>query len=383
MVIMGNIVEIAFASALTLGRSFTALSTTLGRPYSVDGRTLLTERAELASWRRLTSDASVGGASRLMRAGDGWVSLTLARPDDISSLPALFHQESTGFADDPWPNVRHLVQSRSAAEIVARATLLGLSSAQPQERSAHEADSTPFRRRSFGTSSLTKRPIVVDLSALWAGPVCANLLGRAGFQVVKVESVNRLDGARIGPANFYNLLNAGHDSVTLDFGDRADRAILRALCAKADVVVTASRQRALDELGLDPASMMRENPISAWVAISAFGPDEPDRIGFGDDAAVAGGLVATEPDGSLAYVGDAIADPLTGLTAAAAVLQSFVNRERTLIQIDLASVAAAATVEQPEQPEQRCIAFPRARPVTGQARPAGADNDTWVRRSAG
>ena len=39
-------------------------------------------------------------------------------------------------------------------------------------------------------------PLVVDLSALWAGPLCAHLLGLAGARVVKVESLGRPDGAR-------------------------------------------------------------------------------------------------------------------------------------------------------------------------------------------
>ena len=49
--------------------------------------------------------------------------------------------------------------------------------------------------------------IVVDLSALWAGPLCGDLLARAGATVVKVESTQRPDGARRGPAEFFDLLN--------------------------------------------------------------------------------------------------------------------------------------------------------------------------------
>ena len=58
--------------------------------------------------------------------------------------------------------------------------------------------------------------LVVDLSSLWAGPLCAQLLGQAGARVVKVESTTRPDGARQGPAGFYDLLHAGQRSVALD-----------------------------------------------------------------------------------------------------------------------------------------------------------------------
>ena len=50
------------------------------------------------------------------------------------------------------------------------------------------------------------------------------------------------------------------------------------------------------------------------VSITAFGRDS-NRIGFGDDVAAAAGLVALDDAGDPVFCGDAIADPLTGLTA--------------------------------------------------------------------
>ena len=39
-----------------------------------------------------------------------------------------------------------------------------------------------------------RRPIrVVDLSALWAGPLCGAILAAAGCDVTKVEAVDRMD----------------------------------------------------------------------------------------------------------------------------------------------------------------------------------------------
>ena len=45
---------------------------------------------------------------------------------------------------------------------------------------------------------LAAPPRIVDLSALWAGPLCAHLLQLAGASVVKLESTRRPDGARFG-----------------------------------------------------------------------------------------------------------------------------------------------------------------------------------------
>ena len=92
--------------------------------------------------------------------------------------------------------------------------------------------------------------LVVDLSALWAGPLCGDLLAAAGATVVKVESPSRPDGARRGPAAFFDLLNWRKQSVALDLQRAEGPRLLHALVQRADVVIEASRPRALAQLGI-------------------------------------------------------------------------------------------------------------------------------------
>ncbi|MER5531652.1 CoA transferase [Streptomyces sp. NPDC002677] len=66
-----------------------------------------------------------------------------------------------------------------------------------------------------------------------------------------METPSRPDGARFGGPVFYDLLHAGHASVVLDPTDTRDRAALHELVGRADVVVEASRPRALAGFGLD------------------------------------------------------------------------------------------------------------------------------------
>jgi crotonobetainyl-CoA:carnitine CoA-transferase CaiB-like acyl-CoA transferase len=241
--------------------------------------------------------------------------------------------------------------------------------------------------------------VVVDLSSLWAGPLCAHLLGLAGATVVKVEAADRLDGARHGPGAFYDYLHTGHQSVVLDVHTIDGRAFLHRLCETADVVITSARPRAIAGLGIDPIEMLRAQTISAWVSITGFGPDQPDRIGFGDDAAVAGGLL-TWADGQPSYMGDAIADPLTGLAAAETVLRALTTRQATHIEADLAGTAAAvAAASTPTDESMRTegtgefgVAFHHlmtpelsgqnpAAPAAPAAAP-GAHTELWWRRCA-
>jgi crotonobetainyl-CoA:carnitine CoA-transferase CaiB-like acyl-CoA transferase len=108
------------------------------------------------------------------------------------------------------------------------------------------------------------------------------------------------------------------------------------------------------------------------------GHDAP-RPAFGDDAAVAGGLVGAAVDGPV-FCGDAIADPLTGLDAALAVAESLGRGGGELIHVSLAAVAAtyaalptlASAAEYPAPP-------PQAPPPSAPAAELGVDNDA-VRR---
>ena len=114
--------------------------------------------------------------------------------------------------------------------------------------------------------------------------------------VIKVESPARPDGARFGNREFFDWLHAGHRSLAADFGTREGRAALAALLEAADVVIEASRPRALAALGLAP-DMIPHRPGQVWLSITGYGRATPERVAFGDDAAVAGGLVGWDGRG--------------------------------------------------------------------------------------
>ena len=180
--------------------------------------------------------------------------------------------------------------------------------------------------------------LVVDLSALWAGPLCAHLLSRAGARVVKVEDPRRPDGARGGPAAFFDHLHAGHEFRSLDF--RADAQALRALIASADVVIESSRPRALGALGISAEAAADAGTV--WVSITGHGRTDGNRVAFGDDAAVAGGLVGSDEHGDPVFCGDALADPLSGLYAAGAALAQLRSGRGGLLDVAMSGVAADA-----------------------------------------
>lgn len=272
-------------------------------PVRVDGAELLAERAAYTGGVRGGS-ISVGRHCRLLPTADGWAAVSCARPDDPGLLGALVGRD---VGDDPWPAVESWLREHSGAEFAQGAEMLGIAGGPVAQRSP--TCSPPIDAHPRSVDGL----VVVDFSALWAGPLCSHLLGAAGARVIKVETPNRPDGARFGDRGFYDLLHSGHESVVLDPETGSGRRALARLVAAADIVVEASRPRALERFGLDAQAACASG--TTWVSITAHGRDSP-TVGFGDDVAASTGLVA--PGGAEApmFVGDAIADPLTGLTAA-------------------------------------------------------------------
>jgi crotonobetainyl-CoA:carnitine CoA-transferase CaiB-like acyl-CoA transferase len=208
---------------------------------------------------------------------------------------------------------------------------------------------------------------VADLSSMWAGPLCGQLLARAGATVVKVESPRRPDGTRAGNRDFFDWMNGEKLSYCLDFDGQADE--LRALLNVADIVIEGSRPAALVRRGLGP-DHIAPRPGRIWLRISGYDQDAT-RPAFGDDAAVAGGLVGAGP----VFCGDAIADPLTGLEATSAVAEALARGGGELIQVSMAATAAGyaalpTTASAPECP----AAPPQAPPSRRRAAELGADN---------
>jgi hypothetical protein len=290
----------------------------------LDALAVLAERAALAGFTR-RGDRSCGGSTRLLRASDGWVAVSLARSEDFDAVPAWLEAETTG---EMWALVESEVPARAVATLVERARLLGL----PVAGLGREMPSVVDTTVELGRPKAIADAVVVDLSSLWAGPLCGRVLALAGARVVKVESVARPDGARRGPAAFFDLLNSRKESVSFEFDDPADTGALRKLVAEADVVIESSRARALQHLGIHPSDSQ------TWVSITGYGRDSVGAA-FGDDAAVAGGLVVWDELGPCFCV-DAIADPLTGLVAADLCLGALERGRRGLIDVPLAGVAA-------------------------------------------
>ncbi|WP_410872881.1 CoA transferase [Nocardia sp. A7] len=331
---------------------------------AIDVGVELTGRAALLGLSR-RGRISAGGATRLIATRDGWCALTLARDVDREAIPALLE---TATVSDHWAAITEWATNIPAAEVTARARLLGL----PVAALGEQAPAAPVVRR-IGPVGPPRSPsgcLVVDLSSMWAGPLCGRLLRQAGATVIKVESPSRPDGTRRTP-RFFDWMNAGKLCCSIDFDEPET---LRTLLARADVVLESSRPSALTRRGLGPDLPAR--PGRVWARITAHGSGiGANRAGFGDDAAVAGGLVGIAEGGPY-FCADAIADPLTGLEAARSVSEALARGGGELIEVSLSAVAAeyAALPTTPALPRQ-VAARPASPRIAGRASALGADRD--------
>jgi len=342
----------------------------------LDGLALLGERAALMGlWRR--GSTSCGGSCRLLGATDGFMAVSLPRADDLELVAAWLELDAAPTsAPDVWSVVAARVASDDTRALSARAQLLGLPVARVGESAG------PRGRAGVVATRLGEAPprhdlrglVVADLSSLWAGPLCGDLLARAGASVVKVESTQRPDGARRGSRAFFDLLNGRKRSAALELETRDGIRLLRELVRRADVVIEASRPRALAHFGLDGPDLVRAGGPRVWVSLTGYGRsgEAANRVAFGDDAAAAGGLVAwsgTDP----AFCGDAVADPVTGLTAAGACLSALRSGGRWFLDVSMAAVSAGLAGPTLREAAGVPVAEPHARPVDARAPELGAD----------
>ena len=155
---------------------------------------------------------------------------------------------------------------------------------------------------------------VLDISQGIAGPLCAKLLGDFGADVIKVEPPGGECGRRMPPffqddphpekSLFFLLMNLNKRGITLDVQTPEGADIFKQLARRADVVVESFPPGYLASLGLDHASLERENPGLVMTSITPFGQSGPHRDYKGEE------IVAYAMSGIMSVSGTADREPL-------------------------------------------------------------------------
>jgi crotonobetainyl-CoA:carnitine CoA-transferase CaiB-like acyl-CoA transferase len=179
---------------------------------------------------------------------------------------------------------------------------------------------------------------VLDLSTIVSGPLCTQILGDLGADVVKIESktgdtARYLGGVRKADmTGFFAQWNRNKRSVVLDLKQAEAQAAVRRLAQSADVLVENFRPAVMERLGLGWERLVKENPRLVYVSVNGFGSEGPDADQPAYDMVIQarGGfakLLGSETAPKL--ISNLVADKTSGLTAAWATLAALLAREKS------------------------------------------------------
>jgi len=125
---------------------------------------------------------------------------------------------------------------------------------------------------------------VIECCEIFQGPVAGQTLGDYGARVIKVERGPIGDPMRGGDfhANAHGLMssyfaatNRNKESICLDLKSDAGREALRALAARADVLLHNYRPGVMEKLGFDYDTLAALNPRLIYAAASGYGETGP------------------------------------------------------------------------------------------------------------
>jgi crotonobetainyl-CoA:carnitine CoA-transferase CaiB-like acyl-CoA transferase len=180
---------------------------------------------------------------------------------------------------------------------------------------------------------------VLDVSTILAGPLCCQILGDFGADVVKIEHPTLGDGMRghglskDGIPLWWKEVARNKRTLALSLSAAEGAEVFRRLVATADVVVENFRPGTLERWGLGPDVLLAINPRLVLVRLTGFGQSGPyaTRAGFGTLAeAMSGFAHLTGPsDSPPTLPAFGLADTIAGITASSAALMALRHRDAT------------------------------------------------------
>jgi crotonobetainyl-CoA:carnitine CoA-transferase CaiB-like acyl-CoA transferase len=179
---------------------------------------------------------------------------------------------------------------------------------------------------------------VLDLTTILLGPFATQILGDMGADVIKVEAPGGDATRDVGPPPAEGMgavflgTNRNKRSIVLDLKQDVARETLLHLATEADVFVHNMRPRAIARLGLRYQDLAAARADIIYCGSYGFGASGPygDKAAFDDMIQAASGLAALQNrDAEPRYVTSAIADKITGMAVASAVVMALYHRERS------------------------------------------------------
>ena len=235
-------------------------------------------------------------------------------------------------------------KSTATAIQINRPPLLG-------EHTQEILDELPESKPSSGSNSDEPNPLplkglrVLDLSMYFAGPSLAQILADAGADVIKIESIQHIDGWRRaggqGPdglptwevSPYFNWINRNKRDVTLNLKDPRGAEVVKKLARDADILLENYTPRVMESFGLGYDQLRKINERLIMISLSGFGADVSwrDYVAFGMSTEQMSGVchLTGYEDGEPLFTGTTGGDLLAGVMGTVDVLAALWQREQT------------------------------------------------------
>jgi len=181
---------------------------------------------------------------------------------------------------------------------------------------------------------------IVDLTRVFTGPFCTQILADMGAEIVKIEEVGPNTNERSWPpfapgteeSTYFIGLNRGKRSIELNFREKRAKEIFYKLVSEADIVFENFAPGVADKLGIGYEDCKKVKSDIIYLSISAFGQYGPfsKLPGYDMLAQAMGGLISITgyPDIPL-RVGSSIGDIIAGLYGGMGLLGAIYYRDKT------------------------------------------------------
>jgi crotonobetainyl-CoA:carnitine CoA-transferase CaiB-like acyl-CoA transferase len=175
---------------------------------------------------------------------------------------------------------------------------------------------------------------VLDLSTMVSGPMCGQILGDLGADVIKLEGVSgdlirTMPPLYRGMSGYFAQFNRNKRGIAVDLKSARGQSLAREMAARADVLIENFRPGVTGRLGLDYDSLKDANAGLVYVSINGFGDAGP----YADQPAydpVIQGLVGFMPiqggDGAPMPFKNPVVDKISAMSAALATLAALNHR---------------------------------------------------------
>ena len=178
---------------------------------------------------------------------------------------------------------------------------------------------------------------VIDLSKWLPGQYCGMVLGDFGADVIKIDDIAGDSTRQFIPQkekdmSYWHLaLNRNKKGIAIDLRTEAGKDILRKLMLTADVVLEGFRPGFMAKLGLDYATISKENQRLVYCSITGFGQTGKYKHKPAHDLNIVGlaGINSLDDVGNACVVDIQVSALGGSMNAVSGILLALFARERT------------------------------------------------------